>query len=346
MVQRPTVNQFPSFRETCQFLEERKRQCIWYLPAKGRLCRVRLTEEDELKALQWANNICSQGATDKMLKEALKDLTNVAEGCCCARHHRNPMYGDDMAKELAKRWLVELAPALATASPKLEVGSAAPDASSLESAFARHQVHESETIYSRLRSGIEIQRRTTGTIYFYTYQDDVAFAGMVKIGYTTATVHSRLLEWEECGYGFPRLLGCIDEVQHPQHVELLTHFELLECWFAFRWCKKHLKQHIEWFKVDFAKALAIAKRWSQWIDSANPYSRRGLLQARWQEHVDFLRDHEVPITSEAMMQIHGIEVGTVKVDDFVDDDALRGKMAAKVKAEVDETELLSILRPV
>lgn len=344
MTRRPTIDQFPTFAETCLFLKEGKRQCIWFLPAKGRLCRVGLTEGDESKSLLWATEIWRVVDLSTLI-ETFKDLMNVAEGCCCARHHRNPMYGSGMARELAQRWVGELALATAAATPNLKLEWATPGASTLGSAFARHQVHESETLFSQICSSIEIQQ-PTGSIYFFTHQDDVVFAGMVKVGYTTATVHSRLLDWGECGFGFPSLLGCIDAVRHPKRVELLTHFELLEFWHALRWCKKHLRPHIEWFKVEFATALAIAERWSQWMNSANPYDRRGCLKVRWQGHVEFLRKHEVTITGEAMMQMHAIEVGLVKVDDFVDDDALRGKRDIKLKAEVDEVELLSIPRPV
>jgi hypothetical protein len=126
---------------------------------------------------------------------------------------------------------------------------------------------------------------------------------------------------------------------------LLTHFELVSCWHALRWCKKHLKQHIEWFKVEFATAFAIAQLWTQWIKNAEPYDRRGNLQSRWKGYVEFLQEHEVPITGRAMMDIYNIEVGLVKVDDFVDDDLLRGKVkTVKFKAEVDDVGLLSIPR--
>ena len=334
MTSQPTVDKFPTFKDTCLLLKEKKRQCIWYLPTKGRLCQVRLTEEDESKPLKWAIEILSLGVGDMSVFEL---LAKMAEELCCARHHRNRMYGSGMAQKLAIRWGAELAP-VATPDFKVEWSLS----SSLPSSFARHQVHESESLFSQICSDIEPQPRTTGSIYFYTHQDNAVFAGMVKIGYTTATVQSRLRDWSECGHGYPQLLGSIDRVRHPKRVELLTHFELLESWHALRWCKNHAKSHIEWFKVEFKTAHTIAELWSRWMDDANPYDRRGCLQTRWKEHIEFLQEHGNPITAKAMTQIHAIEVGLIKVDDFIDDEALRRKTAVKVKAEVDEDEVLGI----
>lgn len=342
MTRRPTVDQFPSFAETRQFLEEGKRQCIWYLPARERLCLVALPEEDESKALLLANEIQGQ---DEMQKSNGESLVRIAESCCCARHHRNHLYGSGLSQDLAKRWLKEIIPASKAATPDVKVEWNTPFAPTSGSAFAGHQVHESESIFSQICSSIDTRERTTGSIYIYTHDDNAVFAGMVKIGYTTVGIEDRLRSWGECGYGYPKLLGRLDAVRHPKRVELLTHFELVSCWHALRWCKKHLKQHIEWFKVEFATAFAIAQLWSQWIESAEPYDRRGNLQSEWKGHVEFLQEHEVPITGKAMVEIHNIELGLVNVDEFVDDDLLRGKTkTVKVKAEVEAVGLSSIPR--
>ncbi|SCV57508.1 uncharacterized protein FFB14_15179 [Fusarium fujikuroi] len=163
-----------------------------------------------------------------------------------------------------------------------------------------------------------------------------AFDGMIKIGYTSRAIDTRLLEWNECGNGYPKLLDHLSGVRHPERVELLTHFELVGCWYAQRWCEHHRKAHIEWFKVDLERVRTVARLWCCRMQDANPYDRRGHLKARWAGHIKFLVQHDNPITAKAMVQIQKIEEGSDEVYKFIDDKMLRKKQDAVVKEEVEE----------
>jgi hypothetical protein len=141
-------------------------------------------------------------------------------------------------------------------------------------AFAKHAVLKGETLCSKLLSRLDPQAGTSGSLYIYTHKKD-AFSGMVKIGYTCGTIDFRLRKWAECGHGYPDLLESYHRVRHLGRVELLTHFELLEHWYEQRGCNLHHQAHIEWFKIDVRAASSSARLWSQWMERANPYDRRG-----------------------------------------------------------------------
>ncbi|CZR49596.1 uncharacterized protein FPRO_15954 [Fusarium proliferatum ET1] len=329
----PTVHQLPSFTDTASYLANSRFQCIWYLPHKKRSCLVKITPKDNQRALQRVKGVWESclAATS-----TLQDLAAIAEDCCCARHHRNKIWGSGLAHELANRWQNEIrnASGLTTHGRNLSVKTE-DSKTSVHIAFVKHQVLEEETLLSKLQSVVDTRARKTGSLYFYTHADD-AFDGMIKIGYTSREIETRLLEWNECGNGHPKLLDSLSGVRHPERVELLTHFELVGCWYAQRWCEHHRKAHIEWFKVDLERVRTVARLWCRWMQDANPYDRRGCLKDHWAGHIKFLVQHDNPITAKAMVQIQKIEEGSDEVYKFIDDKMLRKKQDAVVKEEAEE----------
>lgn len=369
----PTVDQFPTFADTLSWLKKRACQCIWYLPDKKRCCFVRITDEVNQSALHLAEGI-SKGSP--LTKTAHQVLANIAEQSCCARHHRNKMWGSGLAEQLAVRWQNEIQVTLSVANCKIaqtvKLESVSPSISIILDinghsgsrslltdqavlttnslpldkpvAFAKHEVWKGETLSSKLLSPIDPQAARIGSLYIFTHTKD-AFCGMIKIGYTCRTIDFRLSGWAACGHGYPVLLDSYDRVRHPERVELLTHFELLEYWYAQRWCELHRRPHIEWFKIDIGTASSIARLWSLWMERANPYDRRGHLKAFWKETIDFLTMHEIPIAAKVMMQIQEIEEGSPELLDFIDDDALRKRQKPVVKQEQFDTSQVVVCLP-
>ena len=376
----PTVDQFPTFANTLLWLTKRARQCIWYLPDKKRCCRIPISYEANQSALHLVEGISKAGS---LMQTALEVLASIAEQSCCAQHHRDKIWGSDLAQDLAVRWQNEIKPTMSVANYKRaqndKLGSASTSiyttseccsklgdhsldlildaqisiaghsgSKSLPTnqavlithsvplekpvAFSKHEVLERETLLSKLLSPIDPPVGRIGSLYIFTHTKD-AFCGMIKIGYTCNTIESRRNFWAECGHGYPVLLDCYDGVQHPKRVELLTHFELLDYWHAQRWCNFHRQAHIEWFKIDLGTASSIARLWSLWMERANPYDRRGHLKAFWKDTINFLNQHEVPVSAKAMMQIQEIEEGSPELLEFIDDDALRKRQEPVVKQE-------------
>jgi hypothetical protein len=366
MTVEPTVDQFPTFADTLSWLTERACRCIWYLPNKERCCRVRITDEVNQSVLHLAKGISE---ASPLTKTAHQVLANIAEQSCCARHHRNKMWGSDLAQKLAVRWqneiqvtvkLESVSPSISTIlecsgsigghsdSKSLLTDQAVLTTNSLPPdkpvAFAKHEVWKGETLSSKLLSPIDPQAGKIGSLYIFTHTKD-AFCGMIKIGYTCRTIDFRLSDWAACGHGYPVLLDSYNRVRHPERVELLTHFELLEYWYAQRWCKLHRQAHIEWFKIDIGTASSIARLWSLWMERAIPYDRRGHLKAFWKETIDFLTMHEIPIAAKVMMQIQEIEEGSPELLDFIDDDALRKRQKPVVKQEQFDTSQVVVCLP-
>jgi hypothetical protein len=347
----PPVDKFIPCAEAISSLKKGELRCIWYLPDKDRRCLVEITENDREVALQQIGSVLKSCQATGTL--AIQDLADVVEHLCCGRWHRNKAWGSGLSQELARRWQDEMYALLAQlarstpprvkqehvgvnirsiplAPPRIPTTSCNTPVST-PVAFAKHQVFKGDTLLSGLLSDIDLRACKQGSIYFYTHADD-AFRGMIKIGYTSRSVASRLLDWAECGHGDPVLLDSW-YARHPNRVELLIHFELEQSWHALRWCKVHQQSHIEWFKVDCTRARTIAQRWCEWMERANPYDRRGRLTSSWVGHITFLVENGCLITAEAMAQIQRIEEGSAEVLEFVDDEVLRRSNRKNVKEE-------------
>ncbi|KFA70229.1 hypothetical protein S40285_09523 [Stachybotrys chlorohalonatus IBT 40285] len=334
----PTAAQFPSLKDTRAFLKEASQQCIWYLPNPQRLCLCKITPEDVNEAV---------GLLEKVKKprlsvdERLKILEEVAELCCCPRHHRSKIYGTKLGEKVARIWYEELK-LMSTPSPSKKaqpVVVAVP--ASPRRMFARHQVHTTESISSQLCSNLDLNTGTSGSIYIYTHEASV-FSGMIKIGYTCQSIASRLLDWGDCGHGEPTLLASISNVRHPERVELLTHFELIDVWHEMMWCKPHGRTHIEWFKTDEDKAKDIATRWNTWVHEANPYDRRGKLKEGWEKWCAWLQKKGYAVNSNNMLWLHEWEVGKRKKIAEAEETEKRAEATrrseVKVKKEEEEDE--------
>ncbi|KAK0392368.1 hypothetical protein NLU13_1863 [Sarocladium strictum] len=321
----PPATRFPSFKDTCTHLQEESLQCTWYLPKEGRLCRCKITLDDAHSALELSESIKKTGLTVDQRVEMLQD---IAELSCCPRHHRSKIYGTDLGKEVAQIWYGEMKLA---SVPSIQTHPRPPTLP--RRVFAKHQVHTTESMGERIRSTLDLDQGSSGSIYFYTHAAS-AFAGMVKIGYTCRSVASRLYAWEECGHGAPKLLDSIVDVRHPGRVELLTHFELIELWHELMWCKAHGRTHIEWFRTDVHRAKAIAERWNKWMHGANPYDRRGKLKPLWEERCRLLQERGRPITARTMLVWHEMDMAK-----FVDDAEPSKNKSATAKVTVAEIKV-------
>jgi hypothetical protein len=342
----PTVHQFPTFANTHSWLKRGLCQCIWYLPNERRCCKVKIQPDENQLALQLATKLSEACPSTTV---SFQKLAEIAERSCCARHHRNKIWGTNLAKNLAILWQNEIQETLCvTGSEIVQTGklekmrsptygtghtqincmpvdrefcNSRTQCDSRPIAFSKHAVLEGQTLASTLLSVINPSASTVGSVYIFTYANP-AFEGMLKIGFTSRPIYYRLDEWAECGHGTPSLLQHYQNVRQPERVELLTHFELMRYWYALRWCNFHSQAHIEWFKTGVSSANSIVKAWSSWIERANPYDRRGRLKAFWEEILQFLAAYEIYITAELMMQIQEVEEGAIDVATFVDDDEL------------------------
>lgn len=325
MPARPTCDQFRSFEDTCIQLEGKSLKCMWYLPAKQRSCS-NLIAKDEHQQLR---------SEVKRLPQLpmLRNLEKIAEYCCCARYHRDTMWGSGLARDVALRWLNDKRTAKGLPRQETDQGKVAIK----PVVFAKYQAFPDENLLSTLRSDLDLNKYRTGSLYIYTYQKNKAFEGMIKIGYTGRSVRTRLKEWAKCGHGEPKLLNSVGDVRHPERVEALTHLQLLDYWHRQRWCNIHFRSHIEWFKVDPARAHTIANLWSNWMTEAEPYdSKKGFLKPDWSNHIDFLIKHDNPVTAETMILIYEIERGSGKLQEFIDDNVLHQTKERLVKKEDEQ----------
>lgn len=298
---------------------------------------VKLEANENQSVLQLAVALL-QG--DPLTPHAQQSLAQIAERCCCTRHHRIKIWGSGLADSLATLWQAEIRDALfatrqkpaspATCkimSPHNTHNSRAPK----KVAFSKHSVLDGQPLATALLSDIDLQAPKEGIVYIFTYTKS-SFNGMLKIGFTTS-IDNRMGYWAECSHGSPSLLSQHANTRHPERVELLVHFELVEHWYALRWCNIHLQAHIEWFKIGVLTADRIIQSWAARMKRANPYDRRGRLKPFWQEIMEFLAIYEISITAELMMQIQEVEEGLLDLTELLDDDALRQVSRNNVKGE-------------
>ncbi|KAL2393510.1 hypothetical protein ABEF93_002463 [Exophiala dermatitidis] len=359
MVELPALDQFPTFEYTRDRLKESFCQCSWYLPDKGRRCSFEIVKDDKEESLRLASEVTQVKGTPLSQESLQNKLAKIAELSCCSQYHRNIFWGSGLVDMLAERWRKEiidsLPPSVTTAfvpviaepkaikNPSDGEGTGLDLDQVLENStksryplrpviFAKHAVLEGQTLSSTLLSNID-PSACKGSVYIFTYTDE-AFEGMLKIGFTSRLVVDRLDEWAECGYGKPSPLETFSGVSHPKRVECLTHFELIKYWYAWRWCNEHKQAHIEWFKVDLSTATRVAQNWASWMERADPYDKRGNLLASWRGNIEFLKEFDIDITAELMMEIQQVEEGLIDVTSFIDDDELRGLHKPMVKQNI------------
>ncbi|KAM3431199.1 hypothetical protein NHJ13734_007404 [Beauveria thailandica] len=121
-----------------------------------------------------------------------------------------------------------------------------------------------------------------GFVYLYQVSGN---DNLVKIGFTTGQVSTRLESWrKDCHREVTQLYPALDAickaVPHAHRVERLVHAELMEHRVRV-YCEPCEKQHIEWFKVSAKHAVAVIEKWSLWIQG-RPYEKRETRQSvKW-----------------------------------------------------------------
>lgn len=121
----------------------------------------------------------------------------------------------------------------------------------------------------------ELDPKDPSSGYVYMYEVD-GNKGFVKIGYTGRSVEERHQDWDFACNRAPRALyplpsGSAAAVQNPHRIEELCHAELDHRRIRIE-CKTCLKQHLEWFEVSPAEAIAVIQKWSKWM-ATDPYQR-------------------------------------------------------------------------
>lgn len=109
-----------------------------------------------------------------------------------------------------------------------------------------------------------------GYVYLYEVEGN---KGFVKIGYTGRSTETRHKEWGSDCNRDPKVLYPIPSgsamVVHPRRIEALCHAELDHRRIRI-YCRGCLKQHIEWFEISPAEAIAVIQKWSKWM-TTRPY---------------------------------------------------------------------------
>jgi T5orf172 domain len=115
--------------------------------------------------------------------------------------------------------------------------------------------------------------------YIYAFQvTDPQGSDFVKIG-KAKTVKDRMRDHEVC-YGkcnriYPPQGESAVQVPHYARVEKLIHFELMQHALWMEMCPKNRfkhKKHREWFEVGQQHAIAVIRKWSDWVKNS-PYEQ-------------------------------------------------------------------------
>ena len=142
-------------------------------------------------------------------------------------------------------------------------------------------------IQSQLKKPLDDTDEQNGYVYLYEVEGN---SGFVKLGYTGGPVEVRHQEWNFDCNRVPRVLYPIPSrsaipVRNARRVEALCHAELDHRRITI-YCKGCLKQHIEWFEISPAEAIAVIRKWSKWTATL-PYEMPRLRSGMW-----WLKDEE------------------------------------------------------
>jgi hypothetical protein len=136
--------------------------------------------------------------------------------------------------------------------------------------------------------------RKDGYLYLYKVEGN---KGYVKLGYTGRSIKTRHEEWSFDCNREPKVLYPIHSVSatvipNARCVEALCHAEL-DHRRVRAYCRGCLKQHIEWFEICPAEAIAVIQKWSKWM-TTRPYQstqlRSGVKWTLKQEETRRARD--------------------------------------------------------
>jgi hypothetical protein len=127
-----------------------------------------------------------------------------------------------------------------------------------------------------IQQPLNTKDRENGYVYLYEVEGN---EGYVKIGYTSRSITIRHEEWEfDCNRRpkilYPNVTGAAIAVQNARRVEALCHAELDHHRIRI-YCRGCLKQHIEWFEISAEDAIAVIRKWSNWV-ATQPYKSRQL----------------------------------------------------------------------
>ncbi|KZF22292.1 DUF1766-domain-containing protein [Xylona heveae TC161] len=128
-----------------------------------------------------------------------------------------------------------------------------------------------EEVRKQMREELDSIDREDGYVYLYEVEGNNEF---VKIGYTGRTPDVRHEEWEFTCNRVPKALYPVPfdpkmKVPNARRVEALCHAELRHRQIR-HYCKLCDKQHLEWFEISPAEAIAIIRKWSEWMRT-QPY---------------------------------------------------------------------------
>ena len=185
--------------------------------------------------------------------------------------------------------------------------------------FRPHTIHPDDTVLQRIlqppgRSTM-LKPIPTGSIYVFHI---ASFPGLVKIGFTTVSVASRLNYWTKCGYGRAELIVQFDNVPMAKSVEGFIHCELNECWRRQLNCQEHGTSHMEWFETDREEAVEVCKDWTRWMKEAKPYDGETfVLREQWRNLMSELRFWDVEVTGHLLMDLYEMVKDEKRLDDFL-----------------------------
>jgi hypothetical protein len=121
--------------------------------------------------------------------------------------------------------------------------------------------------------------------YIYAFKvKDPQGGGYVKIG-VASNIKSRMKTHEKC-YGeceriYPPQGEKFVRVDHAYRVERLIHAELVERGMLLMLCPRDRQNHNchgEWFEVEERHAIAVIRKWSEWM-SSSPYEEKPLIKS-------------------------------------------------------------------
>lgn len=161
--------------------------------------------------------------------------------------------------------------------------------------FIPYVTDPKDSVKGDLLCDVPFNYARTGHVYAFTWPSNPDY---IKIGYTSNSSQSRVLEWQSC---HPGATLCVSiEFDFPKRMERLIHLQMAKHRHKIVKCKNCLKTHFEWFKLSIEDVSQVIQDWEK-VNTKEPfYDSTWALTRAWRLRIQSMTNE---ITAGSLLAI-------------------------------------------
>jgi hypothetical protein len=298
-------------------------RCVSPAPTQGRRCKNPVNVGDREAASRIRERIMSS-LDQRTAVIADDDLRELAKLCCCKGKHRALVLDEQIMEQVVQKWRAELLelrqarePASRNAEGRRRVSSTPQRASQRVTraranqntdvddeptrVFELYKTHGTTSMFDTISKTLTQKQKETGTLYCCSRPSDEGFYKHDCA--VERTVVERVRSLQTCS-GPSNLVAIQYSVKskYAFQAKSLVQQELQAYHRREQRCLNLncVKKHKGWFELDLNLIKRVMRRWSQWMNDANPYDDQGRLRENWKQYCERLEEEGTAITSSEL----------------------------------------------